>query len=135
MLLTNILDEVITEAADLIRAISNDAMDVINLKISRVGGLTKARILRDICIEAGIAMTIEDSWGGDVATTAIAHLALSTPSRVYFSATDFNSYCDMEISPDAPTRVSGTMSVSDRPGLGIVPLATRHVRPEFQVES
>ncbi len=130
-----ILDEVITDAADLIMAISNDAMDVINLKISRVGGLTKARILRDICIEAGIAMTIEDSWGGDVATAAIAHLALSTPSRVYFSATDFNSYCDMEISPDAPIRVGGTMSVSDRPGLGIVPLAASHVRPALQIES
>ncbi len=130
-----ILDEVITDAADLIRAISNDAMDVINLKISRVGGLTKARILRDICIEAGIAMTIEDSWGGDVATAAIAHLALSTPSRVYFSATDFNSYCDMEISPNAPDRVGGMMSVSERPGLGIVPLAASHARPALQIGS
>ena len=130
-----VLDEVITDTTDLIRAISNDAMDVVNLKISRVGGLTKARILRDICVEAGIPMTIEDSWGGDVATAAIAHLALSTPARAFFSATDFNSYCAIEISPDAPKRVGGTLQVSSRPGLGIVPEAAIRERPVLQIDS
>jgi hypothetical protein len=27
----------------------------------------------------GLAMTIEDSWGGDIVTAAIAHRAHSTP--------------------------------------------------------
>ena len=31
----------------LMRAIADDAMDIINLKISKVGGLTKARLMRD----------------------------------------------------------------------------------------
>ena len=33
----------------------------------------------------GIAMTLEDSWGGDIATAAIAHLAHSTPTEFPFS--------------------------------------------------
>ncbi len=56
-------------------------MDAINLKISKVGGLTKAREIRDLCISAGVAMTMEDSWGGDIVTAAIAHLARSTPEE------------------------------------------------------
>ena len=57
-------------------------MDVINLKIGKVGGLTRARQIRDFCVAMGIAMTIEDSWGGDIVTAAIAHLAHSTPDGV-----------------------------------------------------
>ncbi|MCX5790408.1 MAG: asparagine synthase-related protein, partial [Elusimicrobia bacterium] len=52
-----------------------------NLKISKVGGLTKARQIRDLCVSLGIAMTIEDTWGGDITTAAIAHLAHSTPAE------------------------------------------------------
>jgi len=96
-------------------------MDVVNIKISRVGGLSKARVLRDLCVSLGIAMTIEDSWGGDIATAAIAHLAHSTPEAFRFSATDFNSYVTVGIADGAPRRTDGRMAASTAPGLGIVP--------------
>ncbi len=67
-------------------------MDVVNIKISKFGGLTKARQARDLCVSVGIAMTLEDSWGGDITTAAIAHLAHSTPPEFLFTSTDFNSY-------------------------------------------
>ncbi|MEX0582623.1 MAG: cis-3-hydroxy-L-proline dehydratase, partial [Sneathiella sp.] len=70
-----VLDEVIDGAGTLVRGIAEDAMDVINLKISKVGGLTRARLMRDLCVASGIPMTIEDTWGGDITTAAIAHLA------------------------------------------------------------
>ena len=66
-------------------------------------------------------MTIEDSWGGDIITAAIAHLAHSTPESLRFSATDFNSYVSVQNATGAPHREAGLMSASDRPGLGIVP--------------
>jgi L-alanine-DL-glutamate epimerase-like enolase superfamily enzyme len=94
-------------------------MDAINIKISRVGGLTKARELRDVCERLGIAMTIEDSWGGDVATAAISHLAASTRPEFLFTSTDFNSYVDLSVAPDAPRRSGGRLRVPDAPGLGI----------------
>mgnify|MGYP003403394494 CR=1 FL=1 len=76
-----VLDEVITGTDVLVRGLADHAMDVINLKISKVGGLTKARLMRDLCVASGIPMTIEDTWGGDIVTAAIAHLARSTPAE------------------------------------------------------
>ena len=116
-----VLDEVIDGTASLVRGISEDAMDVINLKISKVGGLSRAKLMRDLCVEAGIPMTIEDTWGGDITTAAIAHLARSTPEKFCFSATDFNSYGTVSIAAGAPQRVNGKMTASDAPGLGIEP--------------
>lgn len=117
-----ILDEVIGGTDSLSRAIAEGAMDVINLKISKVGGLTKARLMRDLCIDAGIPMTIEDTWGGDIVTATIAHLAQSTPRDFCFSATDFNSYGTVDIARGAPQRVNGAMQASGAPGLGITPI-------------
>ncbi|WP_370198909.1 cis-3-hydroxy-L-proline dehydratase [Roseibium sp.] len=117
-----VLDEVIDGPNTLVRGISEDAMDCINLKISKVGGLTKAKLMRDLCIAHGIPMTIEDTWGGDIVTAAIAHLARSTPSDFTFSATDFNSYGTIDIAEGAPKRVNGRMTASERPGLGITPI-------------
>ena len=116
-----ILDENITSIEALMRGHNDGAMDVINLKISKVGGLTKARQIRDLCVTLNIPMTIEDSWGGDIITAAIAHLAHSTPESLRFSATDFNSYVTVRNATGAPERVSGHMVASDESGLGIVP--------------
>ena len=117
-----VLDEVIDTPNTLVRGISEDAMDVINLKISKVGGLTKAKLMRDLCVQHGIPMTIEDTWGGDITTAAIAHLARSTPAEFTFSATDFNSYGTVDIAKGAPSRINGRMTAPDRPGLGITPI-------------
>jgi len=116
-----VLDENIGTAADLVKGIAEDAFDVINLKISKVGGLTKARLMRDLCVASGIPMTIEDTWGGDIVTATIAHLARSTPEKFCFSATDFNSYGTVDIADGAPKRVNGTMTTNEQPGLGITP--------------
>src|SRR5262249_60991989 len=69
-----VLDETIDDVGALLRARDAGAMDVVNLKISKFGGLTKIRQARDLCISSGIAMTLEDSWGGDIVTAAISHL-------------------------------------------------------------
>ena len=53
-----ILDEVINSVGAMIRWISDQSMDVINLKISMIGGLAKAREIRYLCVSAGIALTI-----------------------------------------------------------------------------
>jgi L-alanine-DL-glutamate epimerase-like enolase superfamily enzyme len=114
-----ILDENIDGVDALILAHQEKAMDAINLKIAKVGGLTRARQVRDLCITLGIPMNIEDSWGGDVTTAAIAHLAHSTPERYRLAATDFNSYVTVRNASGAPQRVNGRMKASERPGLGV----------------
>ena len=116
-----VLDENIDGLPILLRANSMQAMDVVNIKISKFGGLTKARQARDLCVSLGIAMTIEDSWGGDIITAAISHLAHSTPTELLFSSTDFNSYVTVSIADGAPQRQDGKLAASTAPGLGITP--------------
>jgi L-alanine-DL-glutamate epimerase-like enolase superfamily enzyme len=116
-----VLDEVIDSIHAILRAAADRAMDVVNIKISKFGGLTKARQARDLCIDLGLAMTLEDSWGGDMVTTAISHLAHSTPPELLFTATDFNSYVTTSLATGAPQRVGGRMAAPQLPGLGIEP--------------
>ena len=116
-----VLDENIDGLDMLLRAKAELAMDVENLKISKLGGLTKIRQARDLCVSMGVAMTLEDSWGGDVATAAIAHLAHSTPPEFLFTSTDFNSYVTVSTAAGAPRRTNGRLAASHQPGLGLVP--------------
>jgi L-alanine-DL-glutamate epimerase-like enolase superfamily enzyme len=128
-----VLDENIDSVEALLRAHALGAMDVVNLKIGKLGGLTRTRQARDLCVTLGIAMTIEDSWGGDITTAAIAHLAHSTPEELRFTATDFNSYVTVSTAEGAPLRKRGRMAASTQPGLGVRP--RRHVlgRPVLAV--
>jgi L-alanine-DL-glutamate epimerase-like enolase superfamily enzyme len=114
-----ILDESIDGMPELLRGYADGAMDVVNIKISKFGGLTRAKQARDLGVSLGIAMTIEDSWGGDITTAAIAHLAHSTPTEFLFTATDFNSYVTVSSAEGAPQRKNGRMAASTAPGLGV----------------
>ncbi|HTX36365.1 MAG TPA: cis-3-hydroxy-L-proline dehydratase [Bryobacteraceae bacterium] len=116
-----VLDEVVDSLSMVAEGIRDHAMDVINLKISKVGGLTRARQIRDFCVSMGIALTIEDTWGGDIATAAIAHLAHSMPPAYLFTTTDFNSYVTVSTAEGAPRRKNGRMAAPHAPGLGVAP--------------
>lgn len=128
-----VLDEVVDSIDMLVRGKHDMAMDVVNIKISKFGGLTKARQARDLCVSMGIAMTIEDSWGGDIVTAAIAHLAHSTPSAFLFGSTDFNSYVDVSIADGAPQRIHGRLAASQQPGLGIKPRLNILGKPVLEI--
>lgn len=116
-----VLDECMDDVQAILRGHQDRAMDVVNIKISKLGGLTKARQARDLCVSLGIAMTLEDTWGGDIVTAAIAHLAHSTPPRYLFSSTDFNSYVTRSVAAGAPRRAHGRLSAGESPGLGVIP--------------
>ena len=79
-------------------------------------------------------MTIEDSWGGDITTAAIAHLAHSTPTEFLFTSTDFNSYVTVSTAENAPQREHGRMRAPQSPGLGLTPKWDVLGDPVFQVE-
>lgn len=116
-----ILDECMDGLEMLLRGYQDRAMDLINLKINRMGGLTKARFIRDLCMKLGIVMTIEDSWGGEIATSAIAHLAHSTPEGFHFQSSAFHEYHTVAIAEGGPSVADGYMTANDRPGLGVEP--------------
>ena len=130
-----ILDECIDSVDSLVRACTDAAADVVNLKISKLGGLSRARQARDLCAATGLGMTIEDTWGGDIVTAAIAHLAHSTPTRHLFTATDFNSYVTVTIADGVPARENGRLAAPDRPGLGVQPRMEVLGEPVFVVRA
>mmetsp|Transcript_8084 Transcript_8084/g.16782 ORF Transcript_8084/g.16782 Transcript_8084/m.16782 type:complete len:432 (-) Transcript_8084:367-1662(-) len=117
-----VLDECIQDVGMMVRILADRAADVVNLKIGRLGGLTKARVVRDLCVSAGVPMNVEDTWGGDVTQAAIAALAHSTPPEMLFCATDFNSYGpDTIADTTAVRRDGGRMAAPIDPGLGVFP--------------
>ena len=127
-----ILDECMDSVGLVIRGWQDSAMDAINLKINRVGGLTKAMMFRDLCIELGIIMTVEDSWGGEIATAAIAHLAHTLPREFHFQSSAFHEYSDLEIAEGGPSIEQGWMRASSGVGLGVEPKMEVLGDPVFQ---
>jgi L-alanine-DL-glutamate epimerase-like enolase superfamily enzyme len=116
------LDETVKTLDDLLRAIAEDVCDMICLKIAKQGGLTKSRLIRDVCAARGLPMTVEDVWGGEIAAAAVAHLAASTPPAVMANTTDLHNYNDGCLADGAPDVAEGALTISDRPGLGVTPL-------------
>ena len=78
-------------------------------------------------------MTLEDSWGGDIITAAIAHLAHSTPTDFLFTATDFNGYVTKSIVANPPTRNGGRLAAPTEPGLGVEPIPQVLGEPVFVI--
>ena len=72
-----VLDEVITDLPTLVRAVAADAMDHVNLKVGRVGGLTRARLMRDAAVSLGLTLT---SRIRGVATSSRPRSAISQPA-------------------------------------------------------
>lgn len=124
-----VMDENVTDLKSLVKAWQDHAADVVNIKISKFGGITRAKEAIEFCTNVGLAMTIEDTWGGDINTSAILHLASMVPKKLQFSATDFNSYNTVKsgifLSPEMDgvrTSQGQKMTVPRcHPGLGVRP--------------
>ena len=114
-----VLDECIIGVPSLLRAYEAKAMEAFNLKISKVGGPSKAKLMRDLAVELGLRVTIEDTWGGDLVTAAVAHLAASTPPDTLFTVSFMNDWTNEHVAGHEPRSQSGLGSAPIGPGLGI----------------
>jgi len=114
-----VLDEIVVDLTDLVRGIAAEAMDHVNLKIGRVGGLTQARLMRDVAVELGLRLTIEDTWGGDIVTAAVAQLASGVPGDALCAVSFMNDWTNEHVAGYQPHSAGETGPVPDGPGLGI----------------
>jgi L-alanine-DL-glutamate epimerase-like enolase superfamily enzyme len=114
-----IYDESVTGPESLLSATRDGGGGAVNLKIGKVGGLTRARLMRDLAVELGVALTVEDTWGGDVATAAVSHLAASTPPRSLFTVSFFNDWTREHVAGHRPRSENGLGSAPHEPGLGV----------------
>ncbi|KOR32188.1 hypothetical protein TI05_08865 [Achromatium sp. WMS3] len=115
------LDELMESTLDVVRAHTHGAMDICAIKIARVGGLTKAKRMRDLCIDLGLSVVPDDAWGSDIVTAAISHFAQSTHSKYLFESTDLTDYVGVTTADGCPHQKNGFFQATDAPGLGITP--------------
>ena len=130
-----VLDEIITDVGSLLRAFQAGGMEAINLKISKVGGLTRARQMRELCESLGLALTIEDTWGGDLATAAVSQLAASTRPEALFSVSFMNNFVNEHIAGHEPRSRQAVGAAPAGAGLGIELDLERLGSPLFTVRA
>ncbi len=117
-----ILDECIEDARDLVEAKAAGALDGLNLKIGRVGGLTLSRLLRDLCVELDVPLYIQDTGGSSIVQAAIAHLGHATPASHLLAVWKPLGITETVTAEHAPEVAEGRMQAPRRPGLGIEPI-------------
>ena len=115
------IDENAHDIASLLQAHRLGCMDVVALKLSKFGGVSALRRARDLCIALDTMMVIEDTWGSDITTAAVAHMAVSTPRALLLNTCDLSGYVSPHIALDGPRRQDACLKPSERPGLGITP--------------
>ena len=116
-----ILDEIIHTYGDLLRAHQDRACEGIGLKPNRVGGLTKARRIRDFCVETGLILNIEDTGGTALADTGAVHLAQSTPARYRRGTWLCHEMITVDPIVGGARNLGGKTSAPSTPGLGAEP--------------
>ncbi|WP_350333546.1 mandelate racemase/muconate lactonizing enzyme family protein [Coralliovum pocilloporae] len=113
------LDECVTDMRAAQRIVTDRAAEVVCLKISNLGGLTKARRVRDYLMENGLSVVSEDTWGGEITTAAVSHFAASTPSELLYNTTDLHNYVVGTTGLPGPHTENGNLYASTEPGLGV----------------
>ena len=91
------------------------------MKLSKFGGLSAMRRARDLCMHLGARMCIEDTWGSDITTAAVLHVAASTTPRNLLNTCDLSGYVGPRIAPSTPTRNNGHIAPPMGIGLGVTP--------------
>jgi L-alanine-DL-glutamate epimerase-like enolase superfamily enzyme len=114
-----VLDESIRDVQTLLRAWHAGGLEALNLKLAKVGGLTRARVIRDLAEALGLRLTVEDTWGGDVTTAAVAHLAASVAPDALFTVSFMNDWTREHVAGHEPRSSGGRGSAPTGPGLGL----------------
>jgi cis-L-3-hydroxyproline dehydratase len=118
------VDESLKSEADALDVARAGCADAINLKVVRVGGLTKAARVRDLARAAGWMVLADEPQGADLATAGVVHLAATIdPERLlgvaYFMGDDMKISYQHPGATTGPRLAAGRVEYTDAPGLGV----------------
>ena len=116
-----IWDELATNEASIANLIADDAAEGIGLKISKNGGLTKCRRQRDMCIAAGLTVSVQETTGSDIAFAAIVHMGQTVPERLLRCVLESRDIVETQTADGNFPVVDGRVVAPTEPGLGITP--------------
>ena len=114
-----VLDESITTAEDLRRAVREARADGVTIKLGRVGGITPARAIRDEAVALGLTVTIEAIGGASIGTAAFVHLGIGVPAPLRCHTVDFQRWWTVDNGRGLPAAIDGAQAPPTGPGLGI----------------
>jgi L-alanine-DL-glutamate epimerase-like enolase superfamily enzyme len=117
-------DESLRTEADCLELMRAGCADAINLKVVRVGGLTKAARIRDFAHAAGWMVLADEPQGADLATASLTHFAATVDpnellATAYFMGEDMKISYRPQGDTSGPKLVDGQVEYDDAPGLGI----------------
>jgi len=116
------VDETLVTLQDACRIAREGIADVFGIKINRVGGLSKARRMRDVAMAHGIQMFVMATGGSVMADTEAAHLAQSIPQEFIRAGWSCQDMLTLDVAPGSgPRCVDGHITIDDTPGLGVTP--------------
>ncbi len=116
------VDESLVTLADAVRIARDGIADVFGIKINRVGGLTKARRIRDIGHAFGIQMFVMATGGSVLADNEAAHLAQTVQPEFLQACWSCQDMLDIDIAPGSgPRCTNGHITIDRTPGLGVKP--------------
>jgi L-alanine-DL-glutamate epimerase-like enolase superfamily enzyme len=126
-----VLDESIDSLQALLTARAAGTVDGVTIKLSRVGGITPALLIRDVAVELNVAVTIEDTGGASIDTAAIVHVSMSTPERLRTHTSNFSAWVTNDNGVGLPAPVNGSLAPPKGTGLGIEVLVRELGEPFF----
>jgi L-alanine-DL-glutamate epimerase-like enolase superfamily enzyme len=103
------------------KIVRDHSADVVCIKMSRVGGLSKALEIRDFFVKKGIKVVTECMMGGEIVSAAVSHFSASTPSEFLFNTGDLHAYVTASTGNISPPTLNGRIYCNDSPGLGVEP--------------
>ena len=114
-----VLDESVASLDDVLEIHRKGVADGLTLKISRLGGVTKTARIRDVAVDLGFMVTVEDTGGAEVDTAAMVHLSLSAPQEHRLHAIAFHEWVTVRTASNVPPVAGSRMGIPDGPVLGI----------------
>lgn len=115
------LDECVTGIAAAQRIMADRGAELRCLKNSNPGGLSKARRVRDYLIDNRMPVVAKDTWGGEIASPALAHFAASTPAEYLQNTTDLMNYNTRSAGRGGAVAQAGRLLAPDVAGRGRAP--------------
>lgn len=113
-----ILDESILSQDDLRVAIDEEAIDILNIKLTRVGGIAQAWRYAEICREQGVQIAVGCSEDLGLGTAAIMHLAAALPELHSVEGLG-PQRLGFDLIAEQWTLRDGALALPEGPGLGV----------------
>ncbi len=91
----------------------------ITIKLSRVGGISRARLIRDLAVARGMKVCVEDTGGSEIDTAATTHMMVSMPAGMQMHTVDFMNWVHESNASGMPPTEGGRIFAPTEHGLGL----------------